>query len=123
MVKYLIPSLPRIMQHYSKDSYVFLSNFTRIVLYYAEGFKESLTKTNQTTGQATPQVNKFDELLEYCQEPRSTKEMMVFLKLKHRESFRDNWLLPLLEAGELKMTLPDKPKSPNQRYRSTKTCL
>ena len=47
--------------------------------------------------------------------------MMAFLNLKHRESFRDNWLLPMLEAGQLEMTLLGKPKSPKQKYRSNKT--
>ena len=126
MVEHLGSGVPRILQHYSKESYLFLSNFTRIVLPYAEGFTESLTKTHQITGQATPQATpqvdvKFAPMLEYCKEPRSTAEIMAFLELKDRKSFRDVWLLPMLEAGLLEMTLPDKPKSPNQKYGSTKT--
>lgn len=64
MVKQLGSGVPRTLQNYSKESYVFLNNFTRIVMPYAEGFTESLPKTNLITGQATPQLNKFDELLE-----------------------------------------------------------
>lgn len=112
MVEHLGSGVPRILQFYPKSSYVFLSNFTRIVLPYEEGFN--------ATPQATGQVNKFDELLKYCQTPRSTKEMMAFLELKHRESFRDNWLLPLLESGQLEMTLPDKPSSPKQKYQTVR---
>lgn len=36
-----------------------------------------------------------------------------------RTKFRDQILRPLLETGLIAMTLPDKPKSPNQRYRLT----
>lgn len=118
MVEHLGSGVPRILQFYPKTSYVFLSNFTRVVFPYAEGFTTTDQVTPQATGQATQQDNRFDELLKYCQIPRSTKEMMSFLQLKHRESFRDNWIVPLLEAGLLTMTLPDKPSSPKQKYQA-----
>jgi ATP-dependent DNA helicase RecG len=37
----------------------------------------------------------------------------------NRTKFRDQVLRPLLEAGLLEMTVPDKPRSPQQRYRTT----
>ncbi|MEL6306140.1 MAG: Fic family protein, partial [Bacteroidota bacterium] len=37
--------------------------------------------------------------------------------LRHRETFRDNYLLPSIQEGLVEMTIPDKPKSPNQKYR------
>ena len=46
-----------------------------------------------------------------------TKELMELLKLKHRPTFRDNYLLPALELGYIEMTIPDKPRSSKQRYR------
>ncbi|MBD3777402.1 MAG: putative DNA binding domain-containing protein [Thiotrichales bacterium] len=126
MVEHLGSGVPRILQHYSKNSYVFLPNFTRIVLPYAEGFVESLTKTEQTTPQATPQATpqveaKFAPMLKFCREPKSTAEIMQFLQLKDRKSFREAWLLPMLEVGALEMTQPDKPKSPNQKYKTKDT--
>jgi ATP-dependent DNA helicase RecG len=39
--------------------------------------------------------------------------------LKDREHFRTAYLEPLLDAGLLEMTIPDKPKSSRQRYRTT----
>jgi hypothetical protein len=36
--------------------------------------------------------------------------------LGNREHFRKSYLKPLLESGQLKMTIPDKPNSKNQRY-------
>ena len=43
----------------------------------------------------------------------STKELIELLCLKHRPTFRDNYLLPALERGLIEMTVPDKP---NRRY-------
>jgi len=41
---------------------------------------------------------------------------MQFLKLTSRKNFVDLYLSPLLSEGKLIMTLPDKPKSKNQKY-------
>ncbi|MDO9048003.1 MAG: hypothetical protein Q7U66_09730 [Methylobacter sp.] len=77
---------------------------------HAEGFE-------QVTGQVTDQA---DELLQFCAVPRSTKEMMQYLGLSHREHFRDTFLLPLIASGKLAPTIPDKPSIPNQRYITVK---
>jgi len=36
-----------------------------------------------------------------------------------RTKFRDQVVAPLLEAGLLKMTIPDKPRSSKQQYHTT----
>jgi ATP-dependent DNA helicase RecG len=41
------------------------------------------------------------------------------LGLTNREHFRKTYLAPALEQGVIEMTLPDKPRSSNQRYRQT----
>ena len=41
------------------------------------------------------------------------------LSLKHRPTFRANYLHPALDAGLIEMTLPDKPSSRLQKYRLT----
>ena len=51
---------------------------------------------------------------------RSTKEILHHLGLKHRESFRNSILLPLVALGQLALTIPHKPLSPNQRYIAVK---
>lgn len=57
-----------------------------------------------------------NKLLDYCHIPRSLKEMMQFMELKARQSFIDLYLKPLLQSGQLVMTIPDKPTSRNQKY-------
>ena len=48
--------------------------------------------------------------------PYSAKELLQILNLKSKENLRKNYLNPALENGWIEMTLPDKPKSKNQRY-------
>ena len=59
------------------------------------------------------------KLLDFCRDERSVREMMTFLALKHRETFSTNHLCPLLKEGLIAMTIPDKPKSPKQKYKTT----
>lgn len=47
----------------------------------------------------------------------SGNEIMQRLGLKSRAAFRQNYLLPAIEAGLVEMTLPNKPNSRNQKYR------
>ena len=42
-----------------------------------------------------------------------------YLGLENREHFRKTYLKPLLESGRIKMTIPDKTTSKNQKYKST----
>jgi ATP-dependent DNA helicase RecG len=44
---------------------------------------------------------------------------MVIADRSDRTKFRRQGLTPLIEAGLLEMTIPDKPTSSNQRYRLT----
>jgi hypothetical protein len=66
------------------------------------------------TEQVTEQVNKLLEVIgdKEC----STKELMGLLGLKHRPTFRDNYLLPALELGYIEITIPDKPNSSKQKF-------
>lgn len=45
---------------------------------------------------------------------------MTILGLKDHKSFRRLYLLPLLNSGIIRMTIPDKPNSRNQRYIAVK---
>ena len=64
----------------------------------------------------TTHDEKEESLIAYCSEERTREEMMAYLGLENREHFRKTYLKPLLESGRIKMTIPDKPKSKNQKY-------
>lgn len=75
--------------------------------------------TNQASNQASNQANKeIKDLLEFCKVPRSRIEMQKFMNLSNRGYFRIEILNPLIKGGLLKLSLPDKPTSPNQKYYS-----
>jgi hypothetical protein len=44
---------------------------------------------------------------------------MKKLGLKDEKHFRESYLRPALGAGLIEMTIPDKPRSPFQKYRLT----
>lgn len=71
----------------------------------------------QVAGQVTGQVAA--HVLAQCQEPRTAKEIQSLIGIRHRETFLDNYLNPLLKNGWLRRTIPGKPTSRLQRYQTT----
>lgn len=57
-----------------------------------------------------------DKILAFCSVPRSRDELLEYLKLSDRKNLRTKYLNPLLASGQLKMTIPDKPRSKQQKY-------
>ncbi|MCD4816936.1 MAG: hypothetical protein K8R06_11140 [Methanosarcinales archaeon] len=80
-------------------------------LFHFSGVWGAISST--LTDQATMQAEK---VLQFCIEPRSRNEIQSFLDLKNRDYFRKEILNPLIKEGKLALTIPDKPKSPKQRY-------
>ncbi len=72
------------------------------------------------SGQVTDQVK---EMLKGFKGEMSRGEILKRLRLKHNPTFRQNYLLPALEAGLIEMTQPSRPKSPTQKYRLTQKGL
>jgi len=58
--------------------------------------------------------------LEFCEYPKSRSEIQNFVKIKDTKYFRKNILAPLIKEGLLKLTIPNKPTSPKQKYYSEK---
>ena len=58
------------------------------------------------------------DLILFCRTPRTRKEICEYLGLTSVTYAIQKHVLPLIEAGQLKMSLPDKPKSPRQLYYS-----
>ena len=72
--------------------------------------------TAQDTVQVSVQDKRIDSLLEFCSIERTREEIQQHLGMTHRGYFRNKILNPLLESEKLKMTIPDKPNSRNQKY-------
>ncbi|MFQ3243289.1 MAG: ATP-dependent DNA helicase RecG [Lentimonas sp.] len=52
-------------------------------------------------------------------EALSPKDLRSKLEIKHRPTFRENYLDPALSAQLIEMTQQDSPNSPTQKYRLT----
>lgn len=111
----------RILDAYDKSCFKFMDHFLRVSFKYKENpfkYNTEQVKPNKITEQDKPnkKEDKINLILEFCREPKSVKEIMEYIGLKHRPTFVYDYLNPLLEKNKLQMTLPDKPKSRNQKY-------
>jgi ATP-dependent DNA helicase RecG len=70
----------------------------------------------QVTGQVSEQLL---QVVLASQGEHSRAALMEAVGLNHREHFRESYLVPVLAAGYLEMTIPDKPTSSLQKYRLT----
>lgn len=113
MVEQLGSGVPRILESYGKESFRFMDNFTRMTFPTLEKIAEG---TEQVTPQVTPQVK---SLLKGFTGEHNRIELQEQLNLSDRKYFRENYLLPALDAQFIEMTIPDKPNSSNQKYRLT----
>lgn len=59
------------------------------------------------------------KILKNCKEESSALELMEILKRTNKSKFKTVIIKPLIENGFLELTIPEKPKSPNQKYRLT----
>lgn len=83
--------------------------------------------TDQATDQASTRTSELDrsldrlsdvqrQLIGFADVPRSMAELMTHTGFRHRPHFVATHIEPLLTGGVLRLTLPEKPRSPNQRY-------
>ena len=71
---------------------------------------------HQVTHQVIELSTVSKQILTFCTTPKSKKELAVFCGFKDLRNFTLKHINPLLESGQLEMTIPDKPKSRNQKY-------
>ena len=60
------------------------------------------------------------QILDFCQEPKTTSEILGHLGLSDRMNLMRIYLNPMLAMGILVMTEPEKPTSRNQKYKAVK---
>lgn len=72
--------------------------------------------SNQAGTQASAQDERYKKILDFCRIPKSRREIQEFLGIKSVKYVRTKILKDLVESGSLKLTIPDKPTSPKQKY-------
>ena len=80
--------------------------------------KETIQVRDQVgtkSGLSQNQMNVICNLME----DKGITDLMLVLRRSNRIKFRDQVLNPLIKAGLIEMTIPDKPRSSLQKYRLT----
>ena len=104
-----IPTIIRTMAEHGLREPEFIDERGTFVvkLYKYEKVSSSLADKNAT-----------EDLILFCRTPRTRKEICDYLGLSSSTYAIQTYIIPLVEAGKIKMTNPDKPKSPKQLFYS-----
>ena len=84
----------------------------KVVLYHTP--KPSVSPSSRARTSSHKGVEK--QLLSYCRTPRTRAEIIDFLEINSGQYALRRYLDPLLKSGDLRMTIPEKPRSRSQRY-------
>ena len=76
---------------------------------------ELSNQMDEDDGQLTESIKKLLNVMEY-DVSYTSKMLMEKLGLHSKEGFRRNYLRPAIKMNLIRMTIPDKPNSRNQRY-------
>lgn len=83
----------------------------------AFGTGKSLEFIKYLQQQFNAQYNEKSSLLHFLEVERSRKEIADFVGMDSVSYALKKYIDPLVELGKVELTIPDKPKSKNQRYR------
>jgi len=127
------PTIARIFKEigYAEELGSGIKNISKYIKEYQNGevqfieedvFKVIISLGEHVNPHVTPHVtphveqDKTSTILQFCIEPKTRDEIQNFLGLSDRKYFSKKLLNPLISEGFLQLTIPDKPKSPKQRY-------
>ncbi len=85
-------------------------------------FRVTLYNTREEIQKEEPTASERDErgLLAFCAVPRSRQEIADHLGIASVQYAVRRYVEPLIDSGKLVMTIPDKPKSPKQKFAAKK---
>lgn len=98
--------------NYAGNSTLFVEFMLRMI---DEVLDDVLESVNKESKNISDQVNKLLDVME-PDIPYSANELMNLIGIKSKETLRGTYLNPAIENGLIKMTLPNKPNSKNQKY-------
>lgn len=65
------------------------------------------------------EIDRSKRILALCLEPKSREEIFKIIGLTNQTKNFQSTIVPLMEQGYLKLTIPDKPTSKKQKYHTT----
>lgn len=109
-----IPTMRNAMKEYGLPEPLFENRRNEFVVTLYN--KIEMAKNDVKQNMEKPELA--ENLLAFCREPKTRKEIAEFLGVKTVFYAIQHYVQPLLATGELAMTIPEKPKSRNQKYYS-----
>ena len=92
------------------------NTFILFILEQINKILDEVTEKTEYGGDSVSEyVKRLLDVMEYDM-PYTLSALMDLLGLKSKETIRRHYIHPAIELGLVQMTLPDKPKSRNQRY-------
>ena len=103
-----IPTIRRMMQEYDLQQPEFIDERgSFIVKLYKDVMEQTAVEMDRVDNR---------ELLLFCKTPRTRKEISDYLGLNSVTYAIQTRIMPLVERGIIKMSIPEKPKSPKQLF-------
>ncbi len=95
------------------------SDAAPFIEFMLEAILSALQELNSISAQDSDQVSIQVKMIldKLGKDTLSANVLMGRLGLRHKATFRKNYLQPALDLGLVEMTVPDKPNSRNQKYR------
>lgn len=103
-----IPTMRNEMKTYGLPEPKFENRRNEFVVTFYNAIETSSAETDAELGKKS--------LLDFCRTPRTRKEIADFLRVKTVGYAINKYVRPLVEAGTLQMTCPERPKSRTQKY-------
>lgn len=98
--------------HSAGKSTIFIEFMLNQIDHILDELSASVTADSLET---TEYVKKLLSVMEY-DTPYTAVSLMDMLNLKSKKTFQQNYIHPAMDLGLIRMTVPDKPNSRNQRY-------
>lgn len=108
-----IPTMRNEMANAGLPAPVFENRRNEFVVTFYNSYKSEQSLSNENNNLGIE-----DKILAFCRIPRTRAELASYLGIKTVFYLMSKYVQPLVNKNKLKLTIPDKPKSRNQKYYS-----
>ena len=84
-----------------------------------EGFGNIVELHDENVNASVNANEKEYDILCFCKEPQSRRDIFTHIGVIYHSKNYTRFVEPLIDMGLLELTIPDKPKSPNQKFKLT----
>ena len=107
----------RILDAYDKSCFKFMEHFLRVSFRYKENpFEYDDTAKIKSSKLGSKLAVSEEQILKLCITEKTLREITEHFGYKDVYKFKNKYINQLLKQHKMKMTIPDKPRSKNQKY-------